>query len=225
MERHARHVDVGRLGQNRLGQRALQRQHRGAIRDIGQLDIEAGHVVEHPGEILLDVRCVDDHHIGIGQMVDEDIIHNPAVGPAQQRVVRLALVNRRDILGGDVLKERQRGAALDFDLAHVADIEQAGGVANRVVLVHDPAILDWHLPATELDHPRAQGDVAIVERRSFELRRGCQWRASFCFTDKNATFRFACGSGIIPDCVAGSPACGTHARRMRILSTISHAQS
>ena len=68
-----------------------------------------------------------------------------------------------------MLEERQRVAALDLDLAHVADVEQAGGVAHRVVLIHDAAILNRHLPAAELDHPRAQGDMAIVERRSFEF--------------------------------------------------------
>jgi hypothetical protein len=51
----------------------------------------------------------------------------------------------------------------------MADVEQTGGVAHRIMLIHDPAILNRHLPAAELDHPRAQSDVAIVERRSFEL--------------------------------------------------------
>ena len=42
--------------------------------------------------------------------------------------------------------------AADFDLAHVADIEDAHGRAHGVVLVDDSGVLDGHVPSAEIDH-------------------------------------------------------------------------
>ena len=54
-------------------------------------------------------------------------------------------------------------------------------------------VLDGHLPPGELDHPRAGGDVAMVEGRALELegrmvRRGC---ALLCHGVQKAS-RFRC---------------------------------
>jgi hypothetical protein len=57
--------------------------------------------------------------------------------------------------------------------AHVRDVEDAAGFSRLLVLVDDRAIDDGHLPAGEIDHPRAGRDVKIVNRRPFQhVRRG-----------------------------------------------------
>ena len=56
-------------------------------------------------------------------------------------------------------------AAGDFDLADVADVEQAGAAADRHVLVDHAGVFDGHVPAAELDHPRAERPVPRMERR------------------------------------------------------------
>ena len=58
-----------------------------------------------------------------------------------------------------------RAWPFDLDLAHVRDVEDPGVGADRPVLLDHPLVLDGHLPAGERDHPRAECDVAVVERR------------------------------------------------------------
>jgi hypothetical protein len=50
------------------------------------------------------------------------------------------------------------------ELAHVADIEEAGRIPDRVVLVDDPGVLNGHLPPGERHEPRSERDVFGVER-------------------------------------------------------------
>ena len=63
---------------------------------------------------------------------------------------------------------------LDLDLPHVRDVERAGVLADRAVLLDHALVLHGHVPAGERHHPRAEGDVAVVQRRAAErlLHRG-----------------------------------------------------
>jgi hypothetical protein len=59
----------------------------------------------------------------------------------------------------------------------VTDIEDADAVANRQVLGDQSAgfgILDWHIPAVELDHLRAHLPMHGIEGRFAD---GCNLRA------------------------------------------------
>jgi hypothetical protein len=55
----------------------------------------------------------------------------------------------------------------------VADVKKARSGPYGKVFVHDPGVLDWHVPAAELDHPGAIRAVPPVER-SFLQGAGCQ---------------------------------------------------
>ena len=61
--------------------------------------------------------------------------------------------------------------ALDAELAHMADVEEARALAHGPMLFEHAAVLDGHLPAAELDETRAERAMLIVERRAFEPRR------------------------------------------------------
>ncbi len=69
-----------------------------------------------------------------------------------------------------------RLASPDFDLAHVADIEQADALAHGVVLFKDAGILHRHVPAAEIDHPGTELAVCGVECGSFERGGGLSHR-------------------------------------------------
>ena len=75
-----------------------------------------------------------------------------------------------DVVREHRLQELLRRRAVDVDLAHVRDVEDAGVGANRLVLGDDALVLDGHLVAGEGHHPRAERDVALVERRAQERR-------------------------------------------------------
>ena len=63
------------------------------------------------------------------------------------------------------LARLQRARAAELDLAHVRDVEQAGGGAHRLVLGDHAGVLHRHVPAGEVDHPRPELAVGLVERR------------------------------------------------------------
>ena len=64
------------------------------------------------------------------------------------------------------LQQLVRVRPLDLELAHVRDVEDAAVAAHRAVLRDHALVLDGHLPAGERHHPRAGGDVAVVQRRA-----------------------------------------------------------
>src|SRR5438045_2060540 len=112
-------------------------------------------------------------------MVYEDIIYNSTVGSAEQRICGLVTINRGDILCRDVLEKSKRVFAGNLDFAHMADVEQASGSTDSVVLTYNAGILNWHFPTTERDHPRTHCDVALVEQCS-PKRVSCHSLNSFC---------------------------------------------
>jgi hypothetical protein len=57
---------------------------------------------------------------------------------------------------------------MDFDLAHMADIEQAGGGSNGRVLFEDSRVLEGHVPAAKVHHFGAHSDVRGVQGSGFE---------------------------------------------------------
>ena len=59
-----------------------------------------------------------------------------------------------------------RRRALDLDLAHVRDVEDAGVGPHRPVLGDHALVLHRHLPAGERDEPPAGLDVLVVEGRA-----------------------------------------------------------
>ena len=80
--------------------------------------------------------------------------------------MHLTAGERGDVVAGDVVHELHRLRAGDLELTHVADVEQAAGGANDVVLVGDAAgVLHRHLEAGEGNHLGAKGNVLCEEWR------------------------------------------------------------
>lgn len=74
-----------------------------------------------------------------------------------------------------MLEKRERLRTFYIDLAHVADIKQAGARSHGQVFLSDAATLDRHLPPAELGHPSAGGFVERIECRALQCdscRRG-----------------------------------------------------
>ena len=91
----------------------------------------------------------------------------------QARVVGLADLQARGVVGRDPLDGGERVLAGHFDLAHVADVEQAGPGAHGQVLLRQAGILDRHVPAGKRHHAGAECAVTGVQRCLFQRRVGC----------------------------------------------------
>ena len=59
--------------------------------------------------------------------------------------------------------------AADGDFAHVGDVENAGGVADGEMFVHDAGVLDRHFPAAEINQLRAEFLVRGKEGVRFNM--------------------------------------------------------
>src|SRR5579863_7150831 len=74
-----------------------------------------------------------------------------------------------------MLNRGQRFGALQKDVAHMRDVEDAHPGANRVVLgnnASDGGVFDRHVPAIEIDHLRAHLPMDRVKRGLANGRRG-----------------------------------------------------
>ena len=88
----------------------------------------------------------------------------------QERVLRVSVLEPRDVVREHALEEVERRRAVDVDLAHVGDVEGARVRPHCPVLLDDSLVLNGHLPPGEGNHSRARFLVARVQRRA--LQRG-----------------------------------------------------
>ena len=152
----------------------LQRQQRNAIADVVERRLEVADVARDVGEILVDVRSVDDHQHPIVGAIDETVVDNRAVFAKYGGVLRLSRPERCDIVRRNVIDERHRLRPAHDELAHVAHVEQARFLAHRFVLGGDPGrVLHRHLESSERHHLGAQSNVQVVKRRPLERFWSC----------------------------------------------------
>ena len=69
-----------------------------------------------------------------------------------------------DVIGGDSLEEGDSASSSDPHPPHMAHVEEPDMGTDGMVLVHDTAILDGHLPAREVNKFGAAGTMLLDER-------------------------------------------------------------
>ncbi len=171
-------IDLGEFGEGFKRARALQ----GKLRVVGGVVAEmnawpAANLAVDPGEVLVLGARVDDEEIVVGaEAVHEDVVDEGARGREQSGVVRLAVLELRGVVHGDVLDGGERAGAAELDFAHVAHVEEADAGADGHVLpnqsnaeaVAGGGVFDRHVPAAEVDHLGFEGAVRRVECGFFE---------------------------------------------------------
>ncbi len=90
-----------------------------------------------------------------GKVINNQVVDSAAIRKTELRVERLVNGEAGNIVGDEVLQERKRIRAFDFEFAHVTDIEKASMRAYRAVFFDDAGILNGHLEAAELYDARA----------------------------------------------------------------------
>jgi hypothetical protein len=102
------------------------------------------------------VRRVDDQQeMLFGQPVHEQVVDERTGGAHQAGIVGLADLQLRRVVARNALDRVERVSARDLDLAHVADVEQAGARAHGHVFGDDAGVFDRHIPAAEGHHAGA----------------------------------------------------------------------
>jgi hypothetical protein len=121
-----------------------------------------------PGEILVHVGRVDDEEVLLRpDAVDEHVVDEGRLRRHQGRVLDLAGGQLAGVVGRQPLDVAQGVPARDQDLAHMADVEEAGLGPDGHVLGDDARIFDRHVPAEELDHLPPSFLWSLLKRVSF----------------------------------------------------------
>ena len=107
--------------------------------------------------------AVDDDVEMIAAPGEHQIVDDPALVVEQQRVAQPAILQQGEVRGQQALQALFRIGTADDQLAHMADVEQAGRRARPLVLGHDAFKLDGHRVAGERHHAAAAAPVPAVE--------------------------------------------------------------
>ena len=91
-----------------------------------------------PVEVLLRFAALThDEEVVRRATVDDHVVHDAALVPAQAAILRLAIGAAREVVGEEPLQRIERLRAAEDDLAHVRDVEEADALAHRCVLGED----------------------------------------------------------------------------------------
>ena len=151
--------------------RPLDREQRALAGEVAH--VRAGYLAFlEPPEVGSEVPGVDDEQVPeLAEPVRDQVVDDAAPLVRQERVLRLARLDPVEVVRDEPLQELVRPRPLDLELSHVRHVEHACVGTHRPVLLDHARVLDGHLPSGERDHPRAEGDVTVVERRALKRLR------------------------------------------------------
>jgi hypothetical protein len=114
-------------------------------------------------------------------MIEEDVVHNCAVGVGEQAVMGLPHGHLGDVAGLHVLQEEVGLRPFGPKLAHVVDVEEAGGGAHGLMLGQGTGgILDRQFVPGKGHHASAHSHMGVVEvcalHRLGPFDRSCELR-------------------------------------------------
>ena len=118
-----------------------------------------------PHDVLRRAGRVDDQEVALrAEAVDDQVVEHAARVVAEERVLRVADPEPRDVVHHELLADGRRRRTAHLDLAHVADVEKPGPLAHRVMLIEHARILHRHVPSAEIDHLGPHAAMRCVER-------------------------------------------------------------
>ncbi len=119
-------------------------------------------------------RVRDQEHVVVGVHVGDEVVDHPTARVTAQRVLRLPGTNSAQVVAEAGVEEVHGAGAPYRGLAQVRHVEDADRFAHRrVLLEHSPArVLQGHLPPAERGELRAEGGMAVVQRRAAQFGHG-----------------------------------------------------
>src|SRR4029453_12627509 len=150
--------------QNGFGARTLDSDERRLGRGVFNNHVKTSCALQQGRSHNRSVSGVRNHQEFVGATtVGDEVVDDAAVFLADQRVLALALGHGGNFAYQRIVQDRRRVRSGDPDFAHVGEVEQAGGLADGVVLGQLGGVLKGHLPAAEIREGRAQFLVLFVE--------------------------------------------------------------
>ena len=127
--------------------------------------------------VVARVRRVDDQEVPARlEPVDDQVVDDAATLVREERVLRTSDLDPVEVVREQALEEVLRVRALDLELTHVRDVEDAAVRADGPMLFEHAGVLHRHVPAGERHHPCAERHVTVMKRC---LRKGLHGRGCY----------------------------------------------
>src|SRR5262249_26751353 len=106
-----------------------------------------------PGKIFLRTRGVHDkEELLVIDAINDQVINYPAALIEKKRVLTHADVELVDVVGQHDVEPIAPGWAVDDELAHVRNVEDANIVPHCLMFLDNAGVLHRHYPAGEWNH-------------------------------------------------------------------------
>jgi hypothetical protein len=124
-------------------------------------------ILHNPGEILVPRRSVDDNAKPVlVHEVDDQVINDATVFIEHAGIERFAgFLQLGDVVRQQMAQEWARAITTQVDDRHMRDIKHAGIATHGVMFFFLRAVVQWHIPATEVDDASCGCDVLVIQRR------------------------------------------------------------
>ena len=125
-------------------------------------------MVLQPCKIFIRTSRVDDEEVLLlVNAIYNQVINDPAAVIKQKRVLTHANVELVDVVGQHPIEPIPPTGAVDDELAHVRNVEDANTVPHRLMFLDDAGVLHRHEPTTERNNFRAAPYMLFVQRCDF----------------------------------------------------------
>ena len=146
------------------GFRSLHGNH-GQFRAFVHIDAEFFRLLANPCKIFFTRGGIDDEAVtGRVEVINDQVVNHSAGSIQHARIQGLARIAYfRNIIRQQAAQEILRAITCEVDNCHVRHVEYTGFVADCVMFLFLRAVVDRHVPATEVDDACAGLEVLFVQ--------------------------------------------------------------
>ena len=147
------------------GSRPLHGEHREFAAFV-DADFVVPRMLAQPGEVPGAGRSIHYHpEVPRIEVIDDQVVDYAAIRIQHAGIKGLAVTFQlRDVVCKQMPQELPAAVAAQIDDRHVRHVEHSRMSPHRVVFLFLRAVVDGHVPAAEIDHARACGNVLVVQR-------------------------------------------------------------
>ena len=149
-------------GHQAAGLGALDGKH-GQVGPLADIHGKSARVFFHPRQVGLAGGAIYHQTVVIVPLVGDQVIDDAAAVIEHGTVQGTARGDAVHVVGQQVAQKVPRTGPGNIHHRHMGDVEYAGVLAHRVVLLDLGAIVDRHVPAAKVDHLAAGRQVRVVQ--------------------------------------------------------------
>ena len=144
-----------------------------------ELHARIAHAVVEIFPHLVGIAGIDHNHPAVLEPVEDHVVVRAAAFVGENVVACLPRLHRRHCVDSQPVGPLRRALTLQYELRHVREVEESGGIAHRFVLFENARVLNGHVEPAERNQPRMQLHVLVVKGRAFHFFAGFSFGYEF----------------------------------------------